>query len=95
MPYISEKLRKEVGAVNPLNPGELNYAFTMLLIGYAERMISTDHPMSYQLLNDIAGALELAKAEYIRRVVNPYEDRKIAENGDVYPFPLAGPRKVR
>jgi len=95
MPYIRKEFRGAVAKVTPLNPGELNYAFTMLLISYAERMISTDHPMSYQLLNDIAGALELAKAEYIRRVVNPYEDKKIAENGDVYPFPLAGPRRLR
>jgi hypothetical protein len=31
------------------------------------------------------GALEQAKDEFRRRVVHPYEDLKIKENGDVYP----------
>jgi len=30
------------------------------------------------------GAIECAKLEFIRRVVSPYEDTKIASNGDVY-----------
>lgn len=33
---------------------------------------------------DILGAIEGAKAELQRRVLTPYEDQKIAENGDVY-----------
>lgn len=31
------------------------------------------------------GAIECAKMEFARRVIFPYEDRKISENGDVYP----------
>jgi hypothetical protein len=41
-------------------------------------------PFNYQVINDIIGALEGAKMEFYRRVVIPYEDRKIIENGDVY-----------
>jgi len=33
---------------------------------------------------DAIGALECAKLELYRRVAAPYEDTKIAENGDVY-----------
>jgi len=36
------------------------------------------------LINAIIGALECAKLELYRRVAAPYEDDKIAENGDVY-----------
>jgi len=39
---------------------------------------------SYQTINDIIGALEGAKMEFYRRVVVPYEDKKIKDNGDVY-----------
>ncbi len=92
MPYIREEFRAAVENLDPLNPGELNYAFTMLLISYLERQIHDHHPLDYRLLNDVAGAFELAKAEFVRRAVNPYEDKKIKENGDVYPPTIAEPR---
>jgi hypothetical protein len=44
--------------------------------------IGTDY--NYQRLNDALGALEGAKLEFYRRVVVPYEDWKMTENGDVY-----------
>ena len=39
---------------------------------------------SYKTINDIVGALEGAKAEFQRRIVAPYEDKKRQINGDVY-----------
>ncbi len=65
-----------------MNVGELNYCITQLLI----RFCRVQFPR-YQDFNDVIGALELAKFEFIRRMVNPYEDGKIAENGDVYNQP--------
>lgn len=35
-------------------------------------------------VNSGIGALEAAKLEFYRRVVAPYEDKKIFDNGDVY-----------
>lgn len=64
----------------PKNAGELNYAITLLIIGYMK-----EAPYSYQRINDCVGACEGAKLEFIRRFVGKYEDQKIAENGDVYP----------
>ena len=64
----------------PLNPGELNYAFTRMALGYIER-----HGKDYQHISEVIGALECAKLEFYRRLAAPYEDTKIAENGDVYP----------
>ncbi len=66
-------------SVAPGNPGELNYCLTRLCIEYAG-----SHP-NYERLNAIIGALEACKLEFYRRMVAPYEDGKIRENGDVYP----------
>ena len=58
--------------------GGLNYILTKLIHGYVKV-----NSLNYQTLNDIVGVLESAKAEFQRRVVNPYEDKKIDENGDL------------
>ena len=56
--------------------GWLNYVITKLLIGlYRE---------SYTEFNAAVGVLECAKQEFYRRAVEPYEDKKVIENGDVY-----------
>lgn len=78
MPYIKDE--KKAGAITtPLTAGELNFAFTDLIQNYLNT-----NSLNYQTINDIVGALEGAKAEFQRRVVNPYEDIKIKENGDCY-----------
>lgn len=74
MPYINQI--KFTGV--PSNAGELNYVFTRI----AENYLKCGD--SYQKFNDIIGALEGCKLELYRRVVSPYEDTKIKENGDVY-----------
>lgn len=79
MPYIEKTLRFDVDMGKALTAGELNYKITKLIVAYLE-----DRGTSYQSINDVVGALEGAKAEFQRRVVAPYEDAKIRENGDVY-----------
>ena len=84
MPYIKQADRKELENYTcdgraPKTAGELNYTITKLVIEYM-----TNKGLSYQTINDIVGALEGAKLEFYRRVAAPYEDTKIAENGDVY-----------
>lgn len=61
------------------DPGELNFLLTQVIQQY-----HMNHSKNYQTVNDILGALEGAKQEYYRRVVIPYENRKISENSDVY-----------
>ncbi len=63
----------------PNNAGELNYLVTRLIALYLKH-----RGTSYQTMNDIVGALDNAKDEFRRRIQHPYEDKKIAENGDVY-----------
>lgn len=90
MPYIKDDDRchleqDENGQnQNSRNCGELNYLITLLVINFLE-----EKGLSYQTCNDIVGALDNAKDEFKRRVQNPYEDRKIRENGDVYPEKFA------
>jgi hypothetical protein len=79
MPYIRDLERKLIDAgAPPDNAGELNYLFTTACHNYW-----VHHGRNYQAFNDIIGALEGCKLELYRRKVAPYEDIKIAENGDV------------
>ena len=78
MPYIKQSRRKGAQTL-PTDAGELNYAITMLIHNFWQNRNAT----GYQNLNDIIGALEGAKLEFYRRMVVPYEDQKIRDNGDV------------
>lgn len=81
MPYITKEQRALLDARDeyPENAGELNYMLTKQIINYQDRM-----GLSYQVINDIIGALDNCKSEYYRRVAEPYENQKIIMNGDVY-----------
>ena len=84
MPYIPQRTRSIIldatGKVDPAaieTVGELNFAITHLVNAFCKGD-------SYIAFNEIIGVLESAKLEFYRRRVAPYEDQKIAENGDVY-----------
>lgn len=80
MPYLTQEARTKVidNGFKATQAGELNYVITLIIKEYWQ------HDPRYQTANDIVGALECAKQEFIRRIVNPYEDEKIRTNGDVY-----------
>jgi len=78
MPYISQELRADA-ELAPELPGELNFAITKVIDRWLDLM-----GVSYSNLNTAIGALECAKLELYRRIAAPYEDAKLAENGDVY-----------
>lgn len=86
MPYIKQETREELSHLGEAivctsieTAGELNYLITCLCNNYMSQQ-----NISYQTMNDIVGALEGAKLEFYARIVRPYEDKKIQENGDVY-----------
>ena len=89
MPYISknDRLRFDVTLAclsdevldSGLSNGDLNYLITQL-----GRLYILKHGTSYNTLSDVIKAMECAKLEFYRRVVAPYEDQKIQQNGDVY-----------
>lgn len=91
MPYITPADRESLEpnpALSANSPGELNFQITSLVDEYL-----LGH-CTYATINEVIGVLECAKLEAYRRIAAPYEDRKIAENGDVYltdPVPMAPP----
>lgn len=89
MPYIPQAdrerfnlgighLAEQIGN-GGISNGELNYLITTL-----GRLYIIRHGKSYNTLSDVVKAMECAKLEFYRRVVAPYEDQKIKENGDVF-----------
>jgi hypothetical protein len=85
MPYIKQKdrekfesLLKELDKLNVNSSGELNYLLTMISMHYLNYK-----GLKYESVNDVLGAMEGSKLEFYRRVVAPYEDIKIEENGDI------------
>ena len=80
MPYIDKRSRDFLKRkCKAINAGELNYILTSEIIKYFDA-----NGRTYAAINDIVGALENCKAEFYRRVVIPYEDKKMDENGDVF-----------
>lgn len=84
MPYIAKENREWLDLQLPPgltieSVGNLNYMLTQVVEQYrAER------GDSYQTFAEIEAALQHASKEFYRRVVVPYEDHKMVQNGDVY-----------
>ena len=85
MPYIKPADRARLDAkidelatlIKPdQRAGELNYTINRL-------MLALQGAGKYADINELIGALECAKLEFYRRKAAPYEDKKIAENGDL------------
>ena len=60
--------------------GELNYLLTQLAIKYCD-----SHDLCYQTFADVMSAFSGADKEFYRRVIAPYEQQKISQNGDCFP----------
>lgn len=95
MPYIKPEKRTELASIlvqmkkimpAVSTPGDLNYLITELCLAYtAANKNPQSYSPNYALINEVIGALECAKLEFYRRLAAPYEDKKVLENGDVYP----------
>lgn len=83
MPYIRQERRTEFTEIYPETAGDLNYAITLQLIRYIRQ-----YGLSYQSCQEALGACREAEMEFRRRVLAPYEDSKIEDDGDVYPKDL-------
>lgn len=87
MPYIDRDLARELLAlplgnlerVSTFTPGALNFALSQVAIQYLHRK-----GVNYTDLNDVMGAFTAAQQEFYRRVVVPYEEIKMKQNGDIY-----------
>ncbi len=88
MPYIKPQYRTDIDELlKPLmqhlrtlplekQDGAFNYTVTKIL----KALYADDNYFTY---NRSMGALSAVKDEWYRRVIVPYEDKKIKENGDV------------
>jgi len=84
MPYIKQEDRAhyDIGLdelPSITGPGDLNYCITRLV----QKFLTSAGTPRYTDYNAAVGALECAKLELYRRMIAPYEDVKIKENGDV------------
>ena len=87
MPYIHPELRPKLDYVvhqlehpQGLQPGELNYLITKIVLAW----LGPPTTRNYARLSAALGVLTDVHDELYRRIVADYEDRKWAENGDVY-----------
>lgn len=84
MPYIKQQRRSLLDhsiykiAREIRHPGELNYAISKLL-----KMRLKSMGVNYANLNELMGVLSCVQSEFYRRIVVPYEDKKIEEHGDI------------
>ncbi|MCL4198600.1 MAG: hypothetical protein KJZ69_14025 [Phycisphaerales bacterium] len=88
MPYIARKDRAryqraidELAALVPQDrtarPGHMNYIISLLIRRvYGESIRYADH-------NEVVGLLNCVQQEFYRRATAPYEDEKIAQEGDL------------
>ena len=60
-------------------PGQLSYAITKLSLCLIEELGEC-----YSTFALIDGVLDCTKQEFVRRVIEPYEEQKRLTNGDVY-----------
>ena len=80
---VTEFLRQKIpsGYSTPpkysLPVGDINYVVSSILFRLFEE------ESSYTRGNEIVGAVECIKQEFIHRILNCYEDEKIKENGDI------------
>lgn len=81
MPYVDLERRRElvVEGRPPACAGELNFDLSQTVDLYI-----LTQGMCYSTINDVIGVLECLKMEVYRRIAVPYEDVKIATNGDVF-----------
>lgn len=76
MPYIPLERR----ALGLHKPGDLAYRLYKECLEYIDVA-----GLQFATLAEVIGVLESVKHELQRRVVDPYETKKLAENGDVTP----------
>lgn len=88
MPYVKECDRKHVRkyltyVIKEIKTkGDLNYAICEMV----GRLILREGGLSYTRVSNWIDAVHGAERELTRRLLNPYEDKKIEENGDVESF---------
>jgi len=88
MPYIKQKDRNHIDVeIERLlsfitSKGDLNYTICELV----GRLILNSEKISYTTMSEWIDGVHDAETELRRRILEPYEDLKIEQNGDVASF---------
>lgn len=88
MPYTKQKDRNDIDVeIERLlsfitSKGDLNYTICELV----GRLILNSEKISYTTMSEWIDGVHDAEAELRRRILEPYEDLKIEQNGDVASF---------
>lgn len=81
MPYLTEERQQRVArSEGPTDAGDLTYLIQQQL----QKYLMGRTAIRYEDLAVCLGAIEGAKLDFIERIVQPYEARKLVENGDVW-----------
>ena len=80
MPYIKANDRIKALDNGAEVPGDLAYLIYCLVLDWARK---PDGNLSYTKASHAIGVLETVKHEFARKHLDPYEDIKLEENGDV------------
>lgn len=90
MPYITEDRKTAlVGSEVPVTVGE----FTFVLQQAVKNYVAVNN-LSYQTIAEVSGAIHQLQRDFDQRVVEPYEQHKMVENGDVWPKWMVRGRKL-
>lgn len=84
MPYTAPEARAHMDLQLPDGivfdgVGDLTYAITRLLNNYLAQ-----NGVRYQHIAEISGALHQAGRDFDERIVEPYEHKKVLENGEAW-----------
>lgn len=87
MPYIKPFRRQELDdkmstlltEVPQCTSEEMNYIISRLMNEYTNKQ-----ELDYQICNTAVGILECVKLEFYNKLITPYENTKIHENGKLY-----------
>ncbi len=86
MPYVDEERKKKLDpliaglSLETRAAGDLSYVITRL----AQAQIRKFGNRSYINMATVVGVMVLTVFEFVRRIVNPYEQEKKESNGDVF-----------
>jgi hypothetical protein len=87
MPYIPKVIRERLDtkieflADDIQTVGDINYVISRII-----GMFLLRSGISYHVMSGILGTLHAAANEFYARIIRPYEDTKITENGDVHEY---------
>ena len=83
--HIDQELDRLIFRLESIDAGEGDIAYTLTrIVDYFYGVTIGNRPSNFSIMSAGIGVLDCVKEEFRRRRLNPYEDAKIKENGDVF-----------